>query len=131
MTAAALVQKYFEFDDYIKSETKRFNEHLATAKNRREEIRQKLHALLQKDGLQNSKTDHGTAYFSTTMTAQVNDRDTYLHFCVHNCAKGGNELLQVGTPQVDAMKSYLEDHEGKLPPGTDVSYFTQVNVRRS
>jgi hypothetical protein len=131
MSAADLVQEHVKLDDFIESENKKFAEHLKPHKKRMEEIRNLLLGVLNEQKTNSMSTDHGTAYISTIMTPKITDREKYLDFVLDNYDEFGNEMLQLSTPQKDALKTFIESHENKTPPGVEVSYFNRLNVRRS
>ncbi len=130
-TAADLIAEHTKLDDWCAAETKRFGEHLAPHKKRMDAIKATLLEMLNEQKTNSMSTDNGTAYISTITTPKVIDRDKYLDFVNENWDDIGNELLQVGAPQKDALKQYLEDHQNQPPPGIDVSYFNRLNIRRS
>lgn len=130
-TAAALIAEHFELDDYMAAETKKFGEFLKPFKERDEAIKNALLALLIEQGGKGIKTEHGTAYTSTIVTPKITARDSFLDWCLENWDTLGNEMLQLGAPQKDAVTQYQETNEGKLPPGVETSSFTRVNIRRS
>lgn len=147
-TASDLVAEHCRLDDYVTAESKRFQAHLKPAQDRMAEIKNKLHEMLLGLGSkakQSISTDHGTVYTSTIMTPKISTwgppyvtasgtrvgRDAYLDFCLDNWDTVGNEMLQLGAPQKDALKTYIEAHNGAVPPGIEISSFTRVNIRRS
>ena len=131
ISAADLIKEHTTLDDWIAAETKRFGEHLAPTKKRCDEIKGILLGMMHEQKQNSMSTDNGTAYISTITTPKVIDRDKYLDFVNENWESIGNELLQVGAPQKDALKQYLEDNKNQPPPGIEVNYFNRVNIRRS
>lgn len=139
-TADQLIAEHIQLDDGLAAETKRFNEWRKPYTDRMEAIKNELRAkLAQENGLQEGslkgglsfKTGAGTAYTSEITTPSIVDREAYIDFCMEQWDAGGNEMLQVGKPQVTAVKTYMQEHEGVLPPGVKVESFIQVNIRRS
>lgn len=130
-TADKLVAEYFQLKDQLEAWNKKFAEHIKPTQARLEELSNLLLALLNQQGAESLKTDHGTAYKSTIVTPSIVDRDAYLDFIEQNWGEIGNEMLQLGAPQKKAVQDYMESHNGVLPPGTKISSFTRVNVRRS
>jgi hypothetical protein len=130
-TAVELITEFTKLDDWIASETKRFTDHLAPHKKRMDEIKATLLGMMTEQRLNSMPTDVGTAYISTITTPKVVDRDKYLDFVNEKWDEIGNELLQVGAPQKDALKQYLEDNKNQPPPGIEVTYFNRCNIRRS
>ena len=131
MNAADLIAEHTKLDDWCAAETKRFNEHLAPHKKRMDEIKGILLGMMHEQKQNSMSTDNGTAYISTITTSKVIDRDKYLEFIEANWDAFGNEMLQVGAPQKDALKQYLEDHQNKPPEGVEMNYFNRCNIRRS
>ena len=91
-------------------------------------LENELHRRLTERNAQNTKTDEGTAYFSTIINFKVVDRDAYLQFCLSNWDKGGSAMLAI-----DAIKDGVEEFasSGELPPGLEQSQFIRLNIRRS
>jgi hypothetical protein len=129
--AADLIKEHTALDDWCAAETKRFADHLAPHKKRMDEIKATLLGMMTEQRLNSMPTDVGTAYISTITTPKVIDRDKYLDFVDEKWDEIGNELLQVGAPQKDALKQYLEDNKNQPPPGIEVTYFNRCNIRRS
>lgn len=130
-TASDLIQEHTVLDDWCTAESKRFTDHLAPAKARQDEIKNKLNELMLGQGVNSLKTDHGTAYKSTIVTPKVVDRDAYLRAVLDKWTEFGNEMLQLSAPQKDAVTNYMEQHNGQLPPGVQTSSFSRINIRRS
>lgn len=146
-TPADLIAEYTRLEDWMKAETKRFNEHMLPVKQRMEEIketelREHLLALGSKEK-QTISTDAGTAYTSTITTPSIGylegqlvetdrtARETFLDWCLDQWDTYGNAMLQLGAPQVTAVRDYMDANNGQLPPGVKISTFTRVNIRRS
>lgn len=83
-----------------------------------------LQAKLQEGGLQNVKSPHGTAYFSTTMTYGVSDPAAFRAWC----AQQGNFDLFENRVAKSVVDEYVATH-GTLPPGIKVTSNTRLNVR--
>jgi hypothetical protein len=131
LSAADLIAEHTKLDDWIASETKRFGEHLAPHKKRMEEIKASLLGMLNEQKANSFATESGTCYISTITTPKVIDRDKYLDFVNEHWDEVGGEMLQVGSPQKDCLKTWLEENNNQPPPGVEVSYFNRVNIRRS
>ena len=129
MTAAELVKKYLAIRDYVTSEQKRFEEHIARYKQDMEAISSQLLDMANTQGCDAFNTEFGTAYKSRIMNVKVEKREELLDFCNEHWDEIGNELLLISA-QKDAVKRWL-DEEGQTPPGVSVNYFTRINIRRS
>lgn len=129
-----LVHRFNILEDYLTAEGKRFAEHIKPVKTEMEGIKSKLHEMLLALGSkdkQSISTDYGTVYTSSIMTPKITDRDKFLDAVNENWDQWGNEMLQVNKPQVNALRNYMDAHHDTLPPGIEVSYFVNVNIRRS
>jgi hypothetical protein len=144
---SALIQEWNMLKAHLAEQSRLFTEYCKPYRERQEAIENALHAFLHQNKLQNVRTEYGTAYKSTSTTPKIEDRDAYLDWCLDNWDEGGNEMLQLGAPQIDAFKRYMEMREKQLeemkqggafpsdmsftPPGTSVSFFEKVNIRKS
>lgn len=147
LNADELVSEFVRLDDYVTAQTAKFNEHMKPARDRQSEIKDLFLAMSLDLGCDSFKTPHGTAYKSTIVTPKISEdgqpwvdpetgketrgRDAFLDFCLLNWDGIGNELLQVGAPQKDALKEYQNEHDGALPPGVTTTSFTRFNIRRT
>jgi hypothetical protein len=144
---SALVKEWNQIKAHLAEQSKAFAEFCKPYRERQDAIENTLHAFLNENKLQNIRTQFGTAYKSVSTTPKIEDRDTYLDFCLDSWDEGGNEMLQLGAPQIDAFRKYMEMRERQLeemkqkgalpndlrvtPPGTSVSFFEKVNIRNS
>ena len=147
-TAEELIAERFQIDDKIKEATKVLAAHVAPWKARMEEIDAELMSRLNELGTGQKasiSTDVGTAYISHILNVGIDadappyvneagveqiGRMALLDFALDNWEEIGAELLLV-QPQKDAVKKWMEDHEGVPPPGLKTSWFPRLNVRRS
>ena len=149
-TAEQLIAEHNKLDDWLKAETKRFGEFLKPHKERLEEIGNQLLALSNLQKWDSIRTDAGTAYRSTLLNAAVSPeglpytspgpdgvlkgpvvgREALIDFALDNWEDIGNDLLLV-SPQKDAVKRWMEAHDGQPPPGVKTGFFTRINIRRS
>lgn len=94
-------------------------------------IKERLLARMVEERTDSYKTPEGTAYRSNIMTPGIEEREKYLDFCLENWDTFGNEALQLGAPKVDAVRNYMDEHDGQLPPGVKTSVIARVNIRKS
>jgi len=130
-TPADLIREYLDLKTKLDAASKTLAEYSKPFRERQDEIQNKLLALSIEMGVDSFKTEFGTAYKSTTVTPGIENRDDYLQFVLNNWDEGGNAMLQLGAPQVTALKEWQQEHNGLLPPGVKTSAFTKVNIRRS
>lgn len=130
LTADQIVSEVLRIEDHVAAESKRFSEYLAPSKARVEELKNRLLSMLNEQGCDSFKTEHGTAYKSTLMNLKVEDREKFLDLCNEQWDDFGSEALLVSA-QKDAVKHWMDTHGGQPPIGTSISFFTRVNIRRS
>lgn len=129
-TASDLVAESNQLEEHLLAQTKAFADWCKPYKDRLDEIRNLLLAMLNEQGCDSFKTDHGTAYRSVIDTFRMSDREAFLDFVLENWDERG-EMLQLSSPKKDAVRDYMETHDGKLPPHVEVSSFTRVNIRKN
>ena len=137
---ATLVARYLSIRDWLDAESKRFVVHCAPLKAQMEAIENEFLKRLNDRGQDASPTEHGTAYKSVLLNVslspegrpygQLNGREAFLDYCLDNWEGYGNEAL-LFSAQKDAVKRYMEEHEGNPPPGVKTAFHTRINVRRS
>lgn len=81
---------------------------------------------LEKSGGESIRTVHGTCYATIRSTASLADPDAFMKFVVEN---EKFELLD-RRANATAVKDYVEEHEGHLPPGVNLNQMKTVGVRR-
>lgn len=124
------VARWNEIKTFLAGANKQFADLCAPYSQEQKEIEAWLHNFLNENRLKNVKTESGTAYISTLTQPKIADRTAYLDWCLANWDEAGNELLQIGSPQVAAFESYVEENK-ITPPGTTVTYFERLNIRKS
>lgn len=129
-TPADLIAQYTELDDYLSGQNKAFAEFCKPHKEKLDAIKNRILELLNEQQCESFKTDVGTAYKSTITTPKLVDNTAFLDWVLEQWDQRG-ALLKIGAPQVDEFKTYMDENNGAMPPGTDVSHFTRVNIRRS
>jgi hypothetical protein len=129
-SADDLIKRHNEINEFVKAEGKKFSEYCKPFNAEMEQIENQLLALFQAQGVEKLSTEHGTAYTSTLMTPKVENFDVALDWAMENWNVLGMDMVQV-RPKVEALRTYMDNNGGKLPPGISVSYFTRLNIRRS
>jgi len=128
--ADELIAKALEIDRHIKAREEALAEELKPYKEGRQAIEGVLLQMLNDAGAQNFKTDEGTAYKTQILHPKVVNRDDFLKVCVDNWTNGGGAMLQIGTIK-GGVKDWLETHEQAPPPGVEISYSINLNIRKS
>lgn len=143
-TAQSLVAEHYSLQGFAEEQQKRFDEHMKPTRERLEAISNALLEMSNTQKWDSIKTDAGTAYRKTTTsvaieaeTPYVNERgvevlgrEALLDFALEHWEAIGGELLMV-RPQVDAVRRWMDEHEGQPPPGCKVSAFTKIHYRKA
>lgn len=129
-TPGELIQARIGLDTYLKAEMAQLDTYYKPMREWLQAADNKLLELLNEQGCDSFKTEHGTAYRSVITSVKVEDRTKFIDFVLDAWDTFGNEML-MASPQKDAVKRYAEEHNGALPPGLSTSAFTRVNIRRS
>lgn len=122
-----LIAKHAEIKAYLDAENEKHDAACKPFNDALQTIKATIGAELQKQGLQNFKSDDGTAYLSTIMDAKVLDRGLFLDFV----NKNDQWSMVTLKPLTDPVKDWLDVHNGVPPPGVDVSFSTRCNIRKS
>lgn len=124
-TDLQLITHYVKLRDHVAAATKAFSEATKPYKAGMETIETALMARLIQRGADNTKTEAGTAYKVERLNVKVVDQTKFLDYVLN----GGNDML-LASAQKDAVRSYIDQHQAP-PPGVEVSYFNEVNVRKT
>ena len=117
---------------YIKMRDKKaqmkaeFDASVAPLNEKMEKLEAKLLDVFNKTGMDSVKTEFGTAYTTTRVTASVADRDIFM---THVRENDDWALLEVRASK-SAVEQYRENNND-LPPGISMREERVVNVRRS
>ncbi len=141
-----MVKRYLALKTWLEGEKKRFDAYVEPHLNEMDSIEGEFLKRFNERGQDASPTEHGTAYKQTILNVKISPegpvydldgrdaltgRDAFIEACLDHWGEWGSDMLVLGTPQKDAVKKYLEDNEGKEPPGVKTSRFVKVNIRRS
>ena len=127
---AALIAARVQLDTWLKTESKRLSDYFAPYRQRLQQMDEKLLSLSLDQKWENFKTEHGTAYRTTTLTPKIEDRDKFLDFCLENWDEVGNALMQLRAPAVEPFREFMDAHDKAFPPGTTGTFDTHINIRK-
>jgi len=117
---------------YIKMRDKKaqmkadFDASVAPLDEKMEQLEAKLLDVFNKTGMDSVKTEFGTAYTTTRVTASVADREIFMNFVKD---KEEWSLLEVRAAKT-AVEQFRSIHDD-IPPGISMREERVVNVRRS
>ena len=126
-TYERVVGAYVEARDAVEVIAARHKEELAPLRERMAKMEAWFLARLTLDKNKTVRTEFGTVYTKETAGIKIVDLGALEAFANNN---GENQLFKI-EPDKGAIKDYIDEHAGNLPPGVDISYFTQAVVRRA
>lgn len=130
---AALVIEHQQIKAAHELDLKKFNEHWKPAIQRIEQIQALITAAMTEQRIKSFKTDTGTAILSEINSAKIkqDERDAYIDFCLDNWDEIGGEMLQIMAPKAEAVRNYMDAHEGQLPPHIEMSTVLRFSIRKA
>lgn len=124
-----LIAESHKIDDLIKAATAKMNEWKAPHAARVKEIEDDLFARLAQRGADSTKTESGTAYISNLADVKIESKEALFDFVAENWATIGDEVkLSIG---IKAVRAWMDEHDGQLPPGVSLSKYSRLNINRS
>ena len=128
-----LIAENFAIEDKIKVGTAKLNEWAAPHKERLKAIEDELFRRLAERQADSTRTDAGTAYISNITNFKIEQREPILDFMLDNWEQpdwGGGAMMTFNVTK-DAVKQYMDQHQGQLPPGLSISHYARLNIKRS
>ena len=126
-TTADLIGKYIELRDEIELRTKAFDVSLLPYKEAMDAISAAVTDEINRLEGQSIKTEKGTAFRQQWTAAKVADRELFMDFVFD----GRREGFLTSATSKDAVKEYMEMHNGQLPPGIDFTSGYKTLFRRA
>jgi len=124
-----LIAENHKITDLIKAAQVKFDEWSKPHKERLKAIEDDLFARLVDRGADSTKTDAGTAYISNLASVKIEDGEKLFDFAADHWEVYGDEIkLSIG---IKAVRAYMDEHEGQLPPGVSLSKYSRLNINRS
>lgn len=128
ITIDEVVQAYVETRTQIELKTKELEEALKPLKELQEKREQYLNQQMHHLGVQNLKTPHGTAYFSTKESVTCGDWDTFLGYVQ---SSGQWNLLNHAVNKTAALEIMGEKRENPPPAGVNYVAIKEVRIRKN
>jgi len=126
MKLSEAVSIYIKMRDKKAQMKAEFDASVAPLNEKMEKLEAKLLDVFNKTGIDSVKTEFGTAYTTTRVTASVADREIFM---THVRENDDWALLEVRASKT-AVEQYRETNDD-LPPGISMREERVVNVRRS
>jgi phage host-nuclease inhibitor protein Gam len=126
MKLSEAVSIYIKMRDKKAQMKAEFDASIAPLNEKMEKLEAKLLDIFNKTGMDSVKTEFGTAYTTTRVTASVADREVFMNY-----VKDHEEwsLLEVRAAKT-AVEQFRSIHDD-IPPGISMREERVVNVRRS
>lgn len=146
-TPESMIARHQQIKAHLEQQTKAFAEYCKTYKEEQASIEAWLLNFLNETKQNSAKTDAGTAYKSTLTQPKVMEREKFLDWVLADWDSRG-AMLQIGAPQVGEIEAHIDRRKKEIeahvaehgglpedpsvtPPGTAVTYFTRLNIRKS
>ena len=126
MKLSDAVSLYIKMRDKKAQMKAEFDASVAPLNEKMEKLEAKLLDVFNKTGMDSVKTEFGTAYTTTRVTASVADREIFM---THVKENDDWALLEVRASKT-AVEQY-RDTNNDLPPGVSMREERVVNIRRS
>lgn len=126
MKLSEAVSIYIKMRDKKAQMKAEFDASVAPLNEKMEKLEAKLLDVFNKTGMDSVKTEFGTAYTTTRVTASVADREIFMNHVKEN---DDWALLEVRASKT-AVEQY-RDTNNDLPPGVSMREERVVNIRRS
>lgn len=129
---ADLIEQRQKLKAYLDGEQERFNEFCKPYREKMEQLDAQCSAMMLEQGIKSLRTDHGTGILSEITSAKIkaDERDAYLDMCLEQWDAFGAEMLQIGPPKAEAIRNYMDTHEGHIPPHIEMSTVLRFSVRK-
>lgn len=126
--SAITLEKLIEVDRKITAKLAELSAEEKRIKAERTEIRNAMLAKMQADGLTTATIKGvGTAYIYKSTNASIADDSAFYSWVKENDAFEALERRVKGT----FVTTYMQDHEGRTPPGLNVYSELEVRIRKS
>lgn len=124
---AQTVAEYVRLRDMKAEIAERHKQELAVVTDQMDKAESWIMAQMMDLGVESVKVAAGTVYTQTRMLTGIGDKGALMDFIRQT---GQPELLQARVSS-DAVKQYMADHAGALPPGVKVDHERVVTIRRA
>ena len=130
---ASLVQEHQKIRAHLDEQSKKFSEYCKPYNDRIEQIHASITAAMTAQGIKSLKTEFGTPILSEITQAKIkpDERDAYIDLCLEHWDDFGGEMLQIGAPKAEAVRNYMDAHEGHLPSHIEISTILRFSIRKS
>jgi len=123
---ATNIQRYVRIRDDLDRKRKEYQEFEKEAKYQLDQISMQIMTVADQLGVENFKTEYGTAYRNVKQSYTVQNWDEYIEWA----EKTGN-LHTIQKRVTKTAVDEIVDETGEIPPGLDLYTEVTFNIRRS
>ena len=126
------VRVFLALRDRIDALKKAHKEEVKELKAKQEQLGKYLQTAMDELGVDSMKTEGGTAYKTKKDSVTVQTKAEFLCFILERIEEEGVDGLYylTGAASKNAIKEWMDEHDGGLPPGIKYDQFYEVQVRR-
>jgi len=121
---AKRVEQYRQISAIIETIEERHKDELSPLKEVKSLLSGVIMGFLEQTGQTSAKTPVGTATVAVRWTASLADPDVFMKYVL---AHGAFDLLESRASST-AVKEFVKEHEGQLPPGTNLTAHKTLSV---
>jgi hypothetical protein len=132
--ADQIVARYLELREYCKAREDEFKAEMAPYKDAMASLEGAADMVMKQTGQKALSTEHGTAYYSHTLSARCDDPDKFFEFVFDLAALSRTQAKSYLTTHVgkEAVQAFMEGSgQGHAPPGVKTEQVVRVNFRKS
>lgn len=120
-----LIDKFISLREMVEEAQNKFKARLKVVTDEMDMIEALLLTRLEESGAESSSSKTGTVFFTTQTRCGVGDWDALLPFIMD-----GNPQLLNKAVNKTAVKEYMDEHDGELPPGVNWGEERVVQIRK-
>lgn len=121
------VAKFIQIRDVLKELEEAYEAKRKPLLEAKEAISGWLMEFLEENKLVNANTKHGTVHTTTRSHASLPDAQAFMDFVI----SGSRFDLLDRRANATAVKEYVKDNSGQLPPGVNLTSIKTIGVRRA
>jgi hypothetical protein len=125
ITDARLVRVILKIRTSMAELTRQYEVEYGRLKEQKSRLDAEMLKRLLDRGADSTKTDEGTAYVAEEMSASCSDENTFYEFVR---ATGDLDFFERRI-KIGHLREYMEEHNGRIPPGLNVFRQNVVRVR--
>lgn len=130
---ATLVAEHQQIRAHLAAQDKIYADYKKPYNERIEQIEALITTTMTEQSIKSFKTDTGTAILSEIPTAKIkpDERDAYIDMCLENWDEFGGEMMQIGAPKAEAVRHYMDAHQGQLPSHIEMNTILRFSIRKA